>query len=169
MSNRIEQLREKHGLPSDRASKKVKDYMSDELMQFIKESPFAVLASSDNNGNCDASPRGGKPGFVKVISPTQLFVPDIKGNRLFQSFSNFESNPKAGLIFFIPDNNKMVRVNGRVKILNEEETKRTSQLEVFSADEKSELIQGFIVDVDEAYTHCPRALNFSNLWKLEKV
>ena len=42
-------------------------------------------------------------------------------------------------------------------------------LEVFSEDENSMLIQGFILDVDEAYSHCPRALNFSDLWNTESI
>ena len=114
MSKRISDLRSKHGSPSESSSTKVKPFLTETIIEFIKSSPFAVLASSDSDGNCDASPRGGLPGFVKVLSERRLFIPDIKGNRLFQSFGNFESNPKAGLVFFIPGKSKMVRVNGRV-------------------------------------------------------
>lgn len=170
MSKRISDLRLKHGSPSERSSKKVQAILTQEIIEFIKESPFSVLASSDSDGNCDASPRGGLPGFVKVVNEKRLFIPDIKGNKLFQSFGNFESNPKAGLIFFIPGNNRMVRVNGRVSIVEKEEMASISDnLEVFSKDENSLLIQGFILDVDEAYSHCPRALNFSDLWNSETI
>lgn len=170
MSDRIEELRKIYGPPSESSSKKVKNILSDEIIDFIKYSPFAVLASSDANGNCDASPRGGLPGFVKVLDEKTLFIPDIKGNRLFQSFGNFASNPKAGLVFFIPGNNKMVRVNGRVSVKEKEEVmEKIKQIEVSSLDENSELIQGFILEVDEAYTHCPRALNFSDLWNIDNI
>ena len=43
-----------------------------------------MLSSADASGNCDASPKGGKPGFVKVIDDRHLVLPDVKGNRLFQ-------------------------------------------------------------------------------------
>ena len=168
MSNRIDHLRSKYGSPSERSSKKVQPYLTAEIIEFIQRSPFAVLASSDSKGNCDASPRGGLPGFVKVLSDTQLFIPDIKGNKLFQSFGNFESNPKAGMIFFIPGDKRMVRVNGRVAIVEKEKMASIwDQLEVVNEDETSMLIQGFTLDVDEAYSHCPRALQFSDLWSLE--
>eukprot|EP01038_Epipyxis_sp_PR26KG_P018641 gene18641-26349_t len=39
-------------------------------------SPFVVLASSDAHGHMDASPRGGEPGFVKVLDAQTLLVPD---------------------------------------------------------------------------------------------
>ena len=170
MSDRIKELRKIYGPPSERSSKKVINKLSDEIIDFINNSPFAVLASSDSNGNCDASPRGGLPGFVKVVDEKNLFIPDIKGNRLFQSFGNFATNPKAALVFFIPGNNKMVRVNGRVSIIEKEAVmERIKQIEVSSLDENSELIQGFILEVDEAYTHCPRALNFSDLWNIDNI
>ena len=31
-------------------------------------------------------------------------------------------------------------------------------------DESRDVVQGIIVEVEEAYTHCPRALNYSRLW-----
>ena len=170
MLNRIENLRKLYGPISERSSNKVKNILSDEIIQFISKSPFAVLSSADSDGNCDASPRGGLPGFVKIIDEKTLFVPDIKGNKLFQSFENFTSNPKAGLVFFIPGNNNTVRVNGRVSIVEKGEVLATiNQIEVAWKDDNSELIQGFILKVDEAYTHCPRALNFSDLWNIETV
>lgn len=170
MPDRIEALRTIYGPPSESASNKVKSILSDEVIAFIKNSPFAVLASADSEGNCDASPRGGLPGFVKVIDEKTLFIPDIKGNRLFQSFGNFASNPKAGLVFFIPGNNKMVRVNGRVSVVEKGKVVETiDHIEVAWKDENSELIQGFILKVDEAYSHCPRALQFSDLWNTKTI
>jgi predicted pyridoxine 5'-phosphate oxidase superfamily flavin-nucleotide-binding protein len=167
MQGRIEKLRSMHGMPSERSQGKIVDYLKDDVIEFIKQSPFAVIASADSAGNCDASPRGGLAGFVKVLDSKRLFIPDIKGNRLFQSFGNFESNPKAGMIFFIPGNNKMVRVNGRVSPIEKEHMASLwDTLEVVQEDENSTLIQGFILEVDEAYSHCPRALQFSDLWRV---
>ena len=117
MHPRLIELREEHGQPSERSANKVKDQLSEQVKEFIQASPFAVLSSSDKEGNCDASPRGGLPGFVKIVNEKQLFIPDIKGNRLFHSFSNFHSNPKAGMVFFIPGSNMTVRVNGRVELI----------------------------------------------------
>lgn len=168
MSDRLNKLRELHGSPSKRSSEKVCSYLRDEVIEFIKKSPFAVLSSCDGDGNCDASPRGGLPGFIKIIDDMTLFIPDIKGNRLFQSFGNFESNPKAGLLFMIPGINRTMRVNGRVSIVEKEDIE-SKKLEAYYKDENTELIQGFFLHVDEAYHQCSRSLQFSDLWNTETI
>ena len=170
MSERVQKIREKHGEPSERAQKKVLNYLADDVKEIIKQSPFAVLSTSDSSGNCDSSPRGGKPGFIKILNDTTLLMPDIRGNRLLQSTSNIESNPKAGLIFFIPGNNKTVRVNGTVQFLTFDELEKLGlNNEVFNPDETSQMIQGLRITVDEAYRHCPRALSFSDLWNTDNI
>ena len=68
MTRRVEKLRDLHGEPSERAQKKITNFLTEDVIKFIKSSPFAVLSTSDKNGNCDASPRGGKPGFIKIIN-----------------------------------------------------------------------------------------------------
>ena len=168
MSNRVQQLREKHGVPSERAKIMVANYLTDDVKEFIEKSPFAVISTSDAKGNCDASPKGGKPGFVKILDNKTLVIPDIRGNRLLQSTANIESNPKAGLLFLIPGNNNSVRVNGSVQFLELKEIEKLGlNHEVFNPDETSEMIQGLIITVDEAYRHCPRALSFSDLWNIK--
>jgi hypothetical protein len=43
------------------------------------------------------------------------------------------------------------------------------RLEVSNADEKAEILQGLLLDVEESYSHCPRALKFSNLWDTDQI
>jgi uncharacterized protein len=159
---------EQFGYPVERTKGKVKPLMVPWIQDFIRRSPFCVLATSNADGDCDASPKGGTPGFVKVLNEKQLFIPDIAGNKLFHGYGNIETNPKAGLIFFIPGHNSTVRVNGRVRVLDGPELKDV-HLEVHNPDEKARILQGLLLDVDEAYSHCPRALKFSNLWDVNEI
>jgi uncharacterized protein len=159
---------DKFGYPAERTKGKVKPTMAKWIQEFIRHSPFCVLATSNAHGDCDASPKGGKPGFVKILNDKQLFIPDVAGNKLFHGYGNIESNPKAGLIFFIPGHNSTVRVNGGVRVIDGAEL-RDVRLEVHNPDEKAKLVQGLLLDVDEAYSHCPRALKFSNLWDVEEI
>jgi predicted pyridoxine 5'-phosphate oxidase superfamily flavin-nucleotide-binding protein len=154
--------------PAERTKRKVKPTMAKWIQEFIRHSPFCVLATSNAHGDCDASPKGGKPGFVKILNDKQLFIPDVAGNKLFHGYGNIESNPKAELIFFIPGHNSTVRVNGGVRVIDGAEL-RDVRLEVHNPDEKAKLVQGLLLDVDEAYSHCPRALKFSNLWDVEEI
>ena len=159
---------DKFGYPAERTKRKVKPTMAKWIQEFIRHSPFCVLATSNAHGDCDASPKGGKPGFVKILNDKQLFIPDVAGNKLFHGYGNIESNPKAGLIFFIPGHNSTVRVNGGVRVIDGAELEDV-RLEVHNPDEKAKLVQGLLLDVDEAYSHCPRALKFSNLWDVEEI
>ncbi len=158
----------KFGYPAERIKGKVRPVMAAWIQDFIRRSPFCVLATSNANGDCDASPKGGKPGFVKVLNDKQLFVPDVAGNKLFHGYGNIESNSQAGLIFFIPGHNSTVRVNGSVRVIDRSELPNV-QLEVHDPDEKAEVLQGLLLDVEESYSHCPRALKFSRLWDVEEI
>ena len=159
---------DKFGQPAERTRGKVKPYMAGWIQDFIRQSPFCVVATSNGKGDCDASPKGGTPGFVKVLNEKQLFIPDVAGNKLFHGYQNIESNPKAGLVFFIPGHNSTVRVNGRVKVIDASELQDV-RVEVYNPDERAKLLQGLLLDVEEAYSHCPRAVNFSNLWDVGTI
>ncbi|GIT13979.1 MAG: hypothetical protein CM1200mP35_07990 [Chloroflexota bacterium] len=58
--------------------------------------------------------------------------------------------------------NDVVRVNGRVTIIDTEELEKMEvQVSLYDMDERSQHLQGIVIEVDESYTHCPRAFKFS--------
>ena len=158
------------GYASGRAATKVVGKMTSYVQEFIQNAPFVIQASADADGNCDASPKGGKPGFVKVLDEKHLVFPDVAGNKLFQTYQNLDSNSHVGLLFLIPGVNDVVRVNGRVTIVDKEELEKLDvEVALFAIDERSHHLQGIVIEVDESYTHCPRALKFSDLWNTETI
>ena len=161
---------EQFGPPKDTTAAKIKPYMTEQVQEFIGNSPFAVMATCDAKGRCDASPKGGTPGFVKIVDQNHLLFPDLSGNNLFQSYQNADSNPQIGLIFFIPGVNDTVRVNGKVTIVGKEELDRHQvELSAYDHDEKTRNIQAMLIEVTEAYTHCPRPSKFSRVWNVETI
>ena len=66
---------ERFGEPSERARLKVADRMDPYVQEFVRHAPFAVMSTADGDGRCDASPRGGRPGFVKVLDDRRLLLP----------------------------------------------------------------------------------------------
>lgn len=153
------------GFPKERPATKVKGYLEENGKEFIRQSPFLVMATSGADGSCDASPKGGRPGFVKVLDDSHILIPDVAGNRLFQSYINMSQNPQVGLIFFIPGVRETLRVNGRVEIVGKEELERLEiELELDNLDDNSKVLQGIVVEIEQAYGHCPRAFAFSKLW-----
>jgi PPOX class probable FMN-dependent enzyme len=170
MVNRVDKLRAEYGDIHPGAKTKVKNFLESPVQSYIKSAPFAVLSTSNSEGDCDASPRGGLPGFIKVLDANTLLIPDNGGNRLFQSYQNVESNPKAGLMFMIPGIDVTVRVNGRVRFVELEELSELKiKPEVLNADENSMVVQGLMLSVDEAYFHCPRAFMFAELWNTTQI
>ncbi|TQV88171.1 pyridoxamine 5'-phosphate oxidase family protein [Aliikangiella coralliicola] len=67
--------------------------------------------------SCDASHRGGFPGFVEVIDGKTLRIPDYRGNSMFNTLGNIENFPFASIVFIDFENLKILQLSGRAKIL----------------------------------------------------
>lgn len=161
---------EQFGQPAESTKKKIESHLNPMVQEFIAASPFCVLSTASTAGDCDASPKGGSPGFVKVLDEGRLLIPDIAGNKLFQSYENVESNPNAGLLFLIPGCDWTVRVNGSARTVDtRNEELSGAPAEVLWKDDNTKVLQGLLVEVREAYAHCPRAFLFSKLWETRAI
>jgi len=114
--NTEEQLRELYGWPRGRASIKVLTQLEEHCTNFVSKSPFLVMSTVDKRGSMDASPRGGDPGFVKVINETTIVIPDSKGNNRVDSLVNIVETGAVGLLFLLPGVDETLRINGRAHI-----------------------------------------------------
>ena len=100
--------------PTPRVIAKARPAIDVHARNFIAMSPFCVLATSGSDGNVDASPRGGGPGFIHVKGPNLLLMPDRAGNNRIDSFRNIvEGSGLLQLIFFVPGIDETLRVGGR--------------------------------------------------------
>jgi PPOX class probable FMN-dependent enzyme len=143
-------------LPTTRA--KIIDHLTPHTRRFVELSPFACIATSDARGTCDVSPRGDPPGFVRILDDRTLLVPDRPGNRLADSLRNIVANPRVGILFVIPGIGETFRVNGRAVL-----TTDATLLAPSSVSGKPPRL-GILVDIEEAYTQCPKAFLRSQLW-----
>ena len=109
----------------------------------------------------DCSPRGDEPGFVRVLSPQRLAIPDRTGNNLAQSFRNLWKNDAIGLLFLVPGMRESLRVNGTGYITDDEGVRRR-----LSGEGRPPRL-AVIVDVHEVYFHCGKAIVRSRLWDPE--
>lgn len=64
----------------------------------------------------DASHRGGEPGFVRVIGPKRLRIPDYTGNNFFNTIGNLLEDPRIGLLFVDFTSGGLLHVSGRATI-----------------------------------------------------
>jgi hypothetical protein len=155
----VEELRSVYPQPKQRSLDKELDYLDDHCRRFIAMSPFVLVASADAAGACDVSPKGGPPGFVRVLDERRLAIPDATGNRRLDGLQNMLQNPHAGLLFLIPGMGETLRINGRVSLSRDPAI--VAGLETGGHPAKLALV----VDVEQAYLHCAKALIRSGLWR----
>jgi uncharacterized protein len=155
-------LRSVLGEPSDLVRSKVNDHLNDLTRQFVERSPFVCLATSAADGTCDVSPRGDPAGFVRILDEKTLLLPDRPGNRLADSLRNVLENPHVALLFFIPGVPDTFRVNGTATIVDDPEL-----LAQCAVEGKAPKL-GLRVDIEQAYTHCPKAFLRARLWDPEQ-
>lgn len=151
-------LRAHVGAVNPLAERKVLDRLDGFCRDFIALSPFLVLATADGAGRADASPRGDAPGFVQVLDERRLLIPDRRGNNRVDSYANVLAAPGVGLIFMVPGIAETLRVNGRARL-----TRDVALLEPMTVQERTPTL-GLLVDVEEAFFHCGKALIRSKLW-----
>lgn len=153
-----EALRALMGQPMDLAVRKALPALDKYCRAYIERSPFLTLGTADATGRTDVSPRGDRPGFVLVLDDRRLFIPERPGNARYDSLTNILSNPRVGLLFFVPGYEDTLRVNGRARLIAE-----PALLERCAVKGKLPKL-GIEVTVEEAYLHCAKALKRSQLW-----
>jgi predicted pyridoxine 5'-phosphate oxidase superfamily flavin-nucleotide-binding protein len=83
---------------------------------FFIASRSAQLDGAESSQGLDVSHRGGLPGFVRVISQSEICFPDFSGNLLFNTLGNLEADARAGLLFIDFQSGRMLHVIGRTRI-----------------------------------------------------
>ena len=154
-------LRGIYDKPSDRAIAKQLNHLDQYCQQFIKLSPFVLLATTDRKGRIDVSPRGGAPGFVHCADDHTLYLPDRRGNNRLDSLTNIVQTTNVGLLFMVPGFIECVRVAGSALIYQE------AEILVLAEDEEKPPVSIIQVTVEEAFFQCGKSLIRSRLWNPE--
>jgi PPOX class probable FMN-dependent enzyme len=141
---------------------KLSDRLNSLTRQFVERSPFVCIATGRPDGGLDVSPRGDPAGFVRVLDERTLLLPDRPGNRLADTLTNLLVDPRVALLFLVPGVGDTFRVNGRGRIVEDAELLAPSAV----GGKVPKL--GIVVDVEEAYTQCAKALIRSDLWNPER-
>ena len=150
------------GEPARLIREKIADRLNPLTRQFVERSPFVVVASGRPDGGLDVSPRGDPAGFVRILDERTLLLPDRPGNKLADTLTNLLADDRIALLFLIPGVNDTFRVNGRARIVDDPELLAASKVE----GKVPQL--GILVEVEEAYTQCPKAFLRSDLWNPER-
>ncbi|MEV4013069.1 pyridoxamine 5'-phosphate oxidase family protein [Nonomuraea angiospora] len=153
------ELRELLGEVMPRAATKERVRLHERDREWLAASPFCLIATSDDAGACDVSPKGDPAGFVHVIDDTTIAIPDRPGNRRADGFLNVLTNPHVGLIFLIPGRNETLRINGRARLIRE----APFFDEMIVKGHRPHL--ALVVEIEQIFFHCAKAFLRSSLWK----
>jgi PPOX class probable FMN-dependent enzyme len=148
------------GFPSGRAATKDRPALHPLQIEWLRRSPFCVLATSDADGNCDASPKGDPAGhLIHVLDPRTIAIAERPGNKRADGYLNILSNPHVGVIALIPGRDDTLRINGRARIVRD-------------APFFSDLVAGgrrpvlaLVIEIETVFSHCPKAFLRSSLWE----
>ena len=158
----VEELREIYRQPGPPAVDKVIDHLDENCRIFLAHAPFLTMATSDAEGRCDVSPKGGPPGFAFVLDDKHLAIPDLSGNNRLDSLQNLVSNPGIGLLFLVPGMDETLRVNGTATVTTADDILDSCALR----DVRPKV--AIVVEVEEVYLHCAKALRRASLWRSEE-
>ena len=150
------------GVPLPRVANKVRHELHELDREWLAASPFCLVATSDETGACDVSPKGDPPGqLAYVIDDNTIALAERPGNRRADGYKNVLANPHVGLIFLIPGRGDTLRINGRARLVSDAP---------FFDDmiiKGNRPILAVVVDIEEIFHHCAKAFLRSQLWRPE--
>ena len=146
---------EAEGIPLDKEIGELDEHCA----RFLELSPLAMLATSDARGRSTVTPRGGPPGFIRLLDPTRIAFADLSGNRRVDALRQILENPQVGLLLLIPGLRETLRIDGTASLTRHPEVLRAVDV----PGKAAELAVG--IDVRVAFMHCGKALIRSGTWE----
>ena len=150
------------GVPTEAVVNKDRAALHDLDRQWLANSPFCLIATADETGACDVSPKGDPAGqLAYVVDDTTIAIAERPGNRRADGYRNILVNPHVGLLFMIPGRGDTLRINGRARLV--------SDAPFFDAMivKGHRPILAVVVEVEQIFHHCAKAFLRSQLWQPE--
>jgi len=155
-----EQLEALVGRPGERALIKERSRLSDIDRAWLASSPFCVLATSDADGRCDASPKGDPAGtLVHVVDDATIAIAERPGNRRVDGYRNVLANPHVGLVFVVPGRGDTLRINGRARLVSD-----APFFDALAVRGRRPVL-AMVVEIETIFFHCSKAFRRAQLWE----
>jgi hypothetical protein len=153
----IEALEAIYGESSEGSRVKETTRLTPHYRAYVEASPFCSLATVGPEG-LDCSPRGDKPGFVRIADDETLMMPDRRGNNRVDSLRNIVRDPRVALCFLVPGSAVCLRVNGDAFLTADPQV--TSSFEMEGKEPRTVIV----IKTKAVYFQCSRAIIRAGLW-----
>ncbi len=132
-----------------------RDAFSDDEMQFIQSRDSFYMATASETGWPYMQHRGGKPGFLQVVSPMQLAFADFKDNRQMLSTGNLTANDRVCLFLMDYPQRTRLKILGRAKVVDARESPEL--VARFTEPESRNIVERiFLIEVISYDWNCPK-------------
>ncbi|MFN6118975.1 MAG: MSMEG_1061 family FMN-dependent PPOX-type flavoprotein [Actinomycetes bacterium] len=155
----LDELTAHYPTPATRVRSKKRPSLDDGTRALVESSPFVLLATAGADGTCDVSPRGGPPGFVKVLDERHLAIPDLNGNHLIDSLRNIVDNGHAGLLVVLPGQDETLRIDGAAWLTTDDDV-----LDRFVEEVRRPPL-AVVIRIHHVFTHCAKAFRRGGVWQ----
>ena len=153
-----EQLAELYRRPSRLVTTKKTATLDEASAGIVARSPFVLLGTEGADGGLDVSPRGGPPGFVRVLDDRHVAVPDLNGNNLIDSLRAVVATGRAALLVVIPGKDETLRLNGAAWV-----TTDAAVLDLWIGELRRPTT-AIVIRTDEVFMHCAKAFRRGRVW-----
>ena len=132
-----------------------RDPLTEEERSFIGARDSFYLATVTEDGWPYLQHRGGVPGFLRVVSPTQLAFADYKGNRQMLSTGNLAASDRVALFLMDYPRRERLKILGHGRVADaREHPELVSQFAEPEARGIAERV--FLIDVVSFDWNCPK-------------
>ena len=132
-----------------------RDALTDDEAQFIQSRDSFYMATVTETGWPYMQHRGGAPGFLHVVSPTQLSFADYKGNRQLLSTGNITANDRVCLFLMDYPQRTRLKILGHARV--EDARQHPELVAQFAEPEARNLVERlFFIEVLSFDWNCPK-------------
>jgi predicted pyridoxine 5'-phosphate oxidase superfamily flavin-nucleotide-binding protein len=141
---------------ADHVKSKKRHLLDEWASEFLRHTRLVFLGTLGPDGDVSVSPRGGEPGFVKILSQDQIVFSDLSGNNLMESYKGILKEPKISLLCVIPGREETLRIRGFAVVQYRPPALPLTGIYV-------------VVKIKHWYYHCGRSFRIANAWNKEVI
>jgi predicted pyridoxine 5'-phosphate oxidase superfamily flavin-nucleotide-binding protein len=140
---------------STRDGETARDLLTENEAGFIATRDSFYMASVSETGWPYIQHRGGAPGFIKILSPSQIAFADFRGNRQYVSVGNLSKDDRAALFFMDYPSQTRLKLLGHVHAVDLAENPELAATLV-DPTYRAKVERAFVIDVEAFDWNCPQ-------------
>lgn len=131
------------------------DDLTDDEIQFIQSRDSFYMATVSEIGWPYVQHRGGKPGFLRVLSPTQLAFADYRGNRQMLSTGNLAAHDRVCLFLMDYPQRTRLKILGHARVVDARE--QPQMVAQFAEPDTRGIVERlFLIEIVSYDWNCPK-------------